>query len=356
MRNRDGSRSLALIWSALGVLATVTVVNAEIVTIAPSKDNTLYEDPNGALSNGIGEYVFAGRTGITTNVLRRAVLAFDVAGNVPGGATIDSATLTLHMSRAAFGATPQSFELKRLLADWGEGTSDGSFQEGGGAPSTAGDATWRHTFFATQFWTTDGGEFVGTASATQSVAGTIGFFSWGPTLQLAADVQSWLDDPGGNFGWILTGNEGQLQSARRFDSRENLQATFRPMLTIEYTAGSTSGAGRVPDGDVTPGAPLTVSLEGTGEITLAWSVSCQIGDDDYTVYEGILGDFTSHVSRVCSTGGATSLTIAPSGVGSYYLVVPRNADVEGSYGTDSSETERPPATSPCLAQSIATCG
>ena len=193
------------------------------------------------------------------------------------------------------------------------------------------------------------------ASASQSVAATIAFYTWGPTPQLTADVQNWLDAPGTNFGWILTGNESQLQSARRFDSRENLQTTFRPMLTIDYTTGSTSGAGRVPDGSVVPGVPLTVSLEGTGEITLAWSPSCQVGDDDYAVYEGALGDFTSHASRACSTGGATSLTIAPSGTGSYYLVVPRNADAEGSYGTDSTGAERPAATSPCLAQSIATC-
>lgn len=337
------------------VLATITAAHAEVVNIGPHKDNTLYEDPNGALSNGIGQHIFAGRTGITTNALRRAVLAFDVAGSVPAGATIDSATLTLHLSRAPFGATVQNFELTRLLADWGEGSSDGTFQEGGGAASTPGDATWRHTVFDAQFWSTAGGDFEAAASAVLSVPGTIGFHTWGPTPQMAADVQSWLDNPGTNFGWILTGNEGQLQSARRFDSRENLEPTFRPRLTLEYSLGSGSGAGRVPDGDAVQGPPLAVHREATGRIRLTWGESCQVGDGDYAVYEGILGSYTTHASRACSTGGATTLTLTPSDASAYYLVVPRNLEVEGSYGTDSAGTERVPGVSACLPQSVADC-
>lgn len=344
-----------LIWISCAALLGVAELPAEVVTITPSKDNTLYEDPNGALSNGAGQHIFAGRTGFTTNVVRRAVVAFDVAGNVPSGATIDSATLTLHMSRAAFGATPQTFELNRLLSDWGEGSSDAAFQEGGGVASTQGDATWRHTFYATQFWSTVGGDFVAQASASQSVAGTTGFYVWGPTPQMTADVQGWLDDPTGNHGWILVGNEGQLQSARRFDSRENLQASVRPTLTIEYTVGSTNGVGRVPDGASIPGTPLTLVREQTGEITLTWSPSCNAGDGDYAVYEGVLGDFASHVSRACSTGEATLLTLTPSAASAFYLVVPHNASAEGSYGTDSQGAERPQSASACFEQATATC-
>ena len=32
------------------------------VSLSASKDNTLYEDPNGTLSDGIGPHLFAGRT------------------------------------------------------------------------------------------------------------------------------------------------------------------------------------------------------------------------------------------------------------------------------------------------------
>ena len=33
-----------------------------VVTFDPAADNTLYEHPNGSLSNGEGQYLFAGRT------------------------------------------------------------------------------------------------------------------------------------------------------------------------------------------------------------------------------------------------------------------------------------------------------
>lgn len=348
-------RVLRTVAVVLASLSSIPAVLAEIVTITPIKDNTLYEDPNGALSNGIGQYVFAGRAGISSGTLRRAVMAFDVAGNVPAGATIDQVTLTLHLSRAPFGASAETFELRRLLADWGEGTSDAALQEGSGAPSTPGDATWRHTFFDNQFWTSNGGDYSVASSAILSVPGSIGSYTWGPSAAMVADVQSWLDNPATNFGWILIGNEGPLQTARRFDSRENSQPAFRPQLTIDYTPGQAGGAGRVPDGAALPGVPLTVALEITGELTLRWGGSCQTGDDDYEVYEGAIGDFASHGLTTCSTAGAMAWTFVPSAGSSYYLVVPRNAAAEGSYGTDSSGAERPQASVACLTQTIATC-
>ncbi|MEK6675018.1 MAG: hypothetical protein AABZ47_05110, partial [Planctomycetota bacterium] len=67
---------------------------ADTVTITSSKDNTLYEDPLGGISNGVGYYMFAGKTG--SSVLRRALIEFDIAGNVPAGATINSVSLTLN--------------------------------------------------------------------------------------------------------------------------------------------------------------------------------------------------------------------------------------------------------------------
>jgi len=49
-------------------------------------------------------------------------------------------------------------ELHKLLADWGEGTSQATGEEGQGAPATPNDATWRHRFFDTIFWTNEGGD------------------------------------------------------------------------------------------------------------------------------------------------------------------------------------------------------
>src|SRR5258708_25683124 len=76
---------------------------ADIVNINPSKDNTLYEyvPADGDLSNAIGDPFFTGETAM--GELRRGVLAFDIAGNVPAGSTITSVTLTLNMSRTPSG-------------------------------------------------------------------------------------------------------------------------------------------------------------------------------------------------------------------------------------------------------------
>lgn len=211
-------------------------------TISSYKDNTLYQEDglcpacpgtNGvldSLSNGAGEYVFIG----TNNVgdARRALIAFAVADSLPSNATVDSVVLTLNMSRTIAGPAPSS--LHRVLAEWGEGTSDASCcapEEGTGGPATVGDATWAFRLFRSAAWTAPGGDFVATSSATQSVDDD-GLYTWA-SAQMTADAQGWLDSPAANFGWILLGDESVDRTAKRFDARET--AATRPRLTIYYT-------------------------------------------------------------------------------------------------------------------------
>ena len=335
------------------VALALTTAPAEVVTIPASKDNTLYEDASGSLSNGAGKDFFVGRTSTFTNTVRRAVIAFDVAVNVPAGATIDSVTLTLHLSRAPFlpGDTP--VELRRLLADWGEGTSNPIGQEGGGAPATSGDATWLHRFFNTVFWNSPGGDFSTTVSASRLVR-DVAFYTWGPTDRMRADVQGWLDDPATNFGWLLLGNEIPLETARAFDSRQGIDPSLRPSLTINFTAAAT-GAGSVPDGGRVPGTPLTVEHAAGGTIRLDWGASCSTGDNDFEIYEGSLDALYSHTMKFCTTGGTTTSTFLPAPGSTYYIVVPRNGPREGSYGSDGAGAERPQGAPACLAREIAVC-
>ena len=207
----------------------ISVVD-KVAIISPTKDNTLYENATGSISNGSGEYFFTGRTG--SGDIRRGVVAFDLAGSIPAGGRVTNATLTFHMSREPALGGPESIELRRLLADWGEGTSGATGNEGGGIVATPGDATWIHTFFDTGFWSSPGGDFAQTVSASQSVD-AIGFYSWsGPGL--VADVQSWLDNPQDNFGWVMIGNESVALTAKRFDTRENREPLFRPQLSVAY--------------------------------------------------------------------------------------------------------------------------
>ena len=205
-------------------------VSAAIINLIPSEDNTLYEyDPaEGDHSNGAGFHFFAGENGM--GELRRGVLAFDIAGTIPAGSTITAVSLTMNMSMTPAGAL--TVELHKLLADWGEGTSHAPMGEGDGAPATPNDATWRHRFFDTIFWTMQGGDFSATVSASQSVGG-VGQYTWS-SAQMVADVQLWLDSPTSNFGWLVLGDETASATAKRFDTRESASP---PVLTIQYIPG-----------------------------------------------------------------------------------------------------------------------
>jgi hypothetical protein len=219
-----------ILMSALGCAAGISA-NAAIVVINPSKDNTLYEyDPKvGDTSNALGFHFFAGETGM--GELRRGVIAFDISGHIPPGSMITTVSLSMNVSRVPV-ATAYMIELHKLLADWGEGTSQASGEEGEGAPATPNDATWRHRFFDAIFWTTEGGDFSAVVSATQSV-GPLGQYTWS-SAQMVADVQEWLDNPASNFGWLVLGDESAIATAKRFDTRESASP---PVLTIQFTAG-----------------------------------------------------------------------------------------------------------------------
>lgn len=217
------------------VLIVCGVAHADVAQVGAWQDNTLYEDATGSFSNGAGDHFFAGQ--IAAGLNRRGLIAFDIASSVPAGATITGVTLTLHMSRTIAGDT--DITLHRMLADWGEGASDAPGEEGGGAPAAPGDATWIHAFFDTTPWIAAGGDFDLTPSATQVVGGE-GFYEW-TNPQMIGDVQGWLDDPGGNFGWLVLGDESTPVTAKRFDTRENPDAAVRPVLTIEFTPVPTPG-------------------------------------------------------------------------------------------------------------------
>ncbi|MCZ6444771.1 MAG: DNRLRE domain-containing protein, partial [Planctomycetota bacterium] len=229
----------------LSCLAAIALVpgsgaSADEVVLAPFNDNTLFETMDGSTSNGAGNAVFSGKTGfLGGGVKLRAVLAFDVVGDIPAGSTITSANLTLVLVQASIFGGVYTHTLHRILADWGEGTSVAS--GGGGALSTPGDATWLHTFFPDQFWTNQGGDFDPIVSASQSVGTCSGPcvpvvpHTWASTPQMVADVQGWLDDPPTNFGWLLMGNEDASNSAKRFASREFVNPKHRPMLTVEFS-------------------------------------------------------------------------------------------------------------------------
>jgi hypothetical protein len=233
--------------SVLMALVLATAAAADEVAIAPSRDNTLYEvdEDDDEVSNGAGDFFFAGLT--DGNQSRRGLMAFDVAGAIPTGATITSVVLELTMSKTITG--DKEIRLHRVLADWGEGASDAPGEEGGGIEAQPGDATWVHTFFDVSLWAAEGGDFDAAPSASATVGDT-GEYAWGSTDGMVADVQGWLDQPATNFGWMVLGPEDGT-SAKRFNTRENADPQTRPMLRVQFDP-----------------APCAADCDGTGNLDL----------------------------------------------------------------------------------------
>ncbi|MBL8879255.1 MAG: DNRLRE domain-containing protein [Phycisphaerales bacterium] len=223
---------------------------ADSLIVTSNRDNTLYEDSGGFLSNGSGTGFFAGTT--SSMQIRRGLVRFDVSA-IPTGSTIAGVSMRLRMNRTIAGA--QIVSLRRVTADWGEGISDAGDPGGGGSAAEPGDATWIHTFYDTQFWTNSGGDFSGVVSASTNVAGT-GFYTWNGA-GMVADVQSWVSGANTNYGWILIGNETAAGTTKRFASHEAPAESDWPLLTIEYTppqyaVGDMNCDGRVDNFDIDP--------------------------------------------------------------------------------------------------------
>ncbi|MBK8096495.1 MAG: DNRLRE domain-containing protein [Planctomycetes bacterium] len=199
------------------------------VTLTPSRDATLYEDPNGALANGGGQYVFVGQN--SAGLRRRTLVAFDIASVVPDKARIVFAELTMAITRTSATA-PMDLDIHPVLADWGEGATVAGGGEGGGGPAQNGDATWLHRAFPATPWNTAGGDF-GPISG-RFPAPTTGNVVFATTTSLIGDVQSWRDHPNLNFGWLIKSDENLVNSARRIDSRENGTVANRPLLRVTY--------------------------------------------------------------------------------------------------------------------------
>jgi FtsP/CotA-like multicopper oxidase with cupredoxin domain len=254
MRLSQRSGAVLLILAA-AILVTRTAL-ADTVTLTSSKDNTLYEPIAPSfqdMSDGAGATMFSGKVKDadadpgpgTRPAVRRGVLAFNIAGNIPAGAIINSVQLTLYADKVAQ-TVAFNVNLNRLLADWGEGTSNtGSSKQGQGELPTTGDATWHHTFYPDRYWSVPGGDYSLTVSATKSV-GNVGFYTWGSTSGLVADVQSWLNDPTHNYGWIIIGDETTTQTTKRFATRESTGQTsgvsWKPKLVVNYTPQTIVGA------------------------------------------------------------------------------------------------------------------
>lgn len=213
-------------------LALLSPASGDEIVVGADLDNTLYESMDGTLSNGAGEYLFAGTT--DSGQVRRALVRFDVSA-VPANATVYGARIDMQVSKVPFLPPATVLDVHRVLGDWGEGASDAPLEEGGGAPSEEDDATWIHRFYPDELWAAHGGDFDPDVHATTVYSGGVGPVDWS-SAELAADVQGWVDDPAANFGWLIKArDESDPRHSKRFDSRQFLgDPATRPRLTIQF--------------------------------------------------------------------------------------------------------------------------
>src|SRR5215470_13390083 len=123
-------RRFVAIWASIVVIWTSASASADTVTIGPSKDASIFA-ASVSLNNslGAGPGMFAGTDAGPNRI--RSLIAFDIAG-VPqlSGATITNVQLMLGLGMVPGGSppapSPETIDLHRLAADWGEGTTGSS--------------------------------------------------------------------------------------------------------------------------------------------------------------------------------------------------------------------------------------
>lgn len=174
------------------------------------------------------------------------LLKFDIAGNLPSSAVIQSATLKLHQLRSPGNSINRTFRGYEVLMDWGEGDKvydDPQVPLQSTQPASVGEATWAERMFGVEgaAWMSAGGGI----DADFGDNANFEFFSQSGTNRVyekellsagLGALNSWLVSPGSNFGWAIVVDNGNLPySARQIASRENEIPEYRPQLTIVYT-------------------------------------------------------------------------------------------------------------------------
>ena len=295
-----------LILASSLILFSGDLMSQTTVDIPASSDNTIYQE-FADNSNGSGDYMFAGNT--VSGNSRRALIKFDgINSQIPKCATITGVTLTLRMSRTIAGSVDVS--LHKLLQDWGEAGSDAPGEEGFGTQAEPGDATWTKNFYNYSNWDRAGGYYENTSSAVTAVSGN-GYYTWSSS-QMVSDVQNWLLSPQSAYGWIIIADESATPGAKRFDTRENPNASYRPKLTVTYTSSP------------------TISLTLQALIEGRWDGNTMAQDTALIQLRSATFPYAiaDSKSAVIDELNSAQVCLGSAGSGSYYIVVKHRNSIE----------------------------
>lgn len=253
--NRRPLRAVAAASAFLACAFTASGARADVVILPALNDATIYLGNTSNSTSGPGMFIGDDSGGAST--AKRGLIEFNIAGGIPAGSTINSASLTLYLGQVAGSGggggdqTARTIELHKLTSSWHGGTNGATGFPGSatnhfgglpsaGFPANSGDPTWAYSSFNTAAWNTAGGDFSSTVSGSTLVSQNLDqAYTWSSS-QMASDVKSWLDDPSTNDGWLLRNtDETDTKTFRAFFTREGAAEqnlpNEAPVLTIDFT-------------------------------------------------------------------------------------------------------------------------
>jgi len=248
-------RHLILVGHLLFTWCVRNAVLADTITLKPVGDAEMRQrSPNTGFPSGTD--VVSGTLGsLASFEIRRGVFQFDLAGQIPAGAVINSVTVRIvAVFKIPNGAANSTFSLRRLLSPWAEN-----------------QVTWNSRLSGVA-WTIPGAlnsaDVVAAASSSVFVRG-LGAYVFPSTPTLVADVQGWVNNPTSNFGWLLhTESEAVPKTARHFATREN--TANAPQLIINYTVPSITIVTQPESQTATVGDDVSFSVEANGASPLSY--------------------------------------------------------------------------------------
>jgi Big-like domain-containing protein/Ig-like domain-containing protein/List-Bact-rpt repeat protein len=256
MKNYFPKLSRVFLTSLAGFLTGVSCLGDSAVFI-PDADayiRSASPDTTGGSEPTVVSGLLGDRSGRET---RRAFLRFDLSGSIPAGATIESVSLAITVTKTPQPPANSVFALRPVLQPWSEG-----------------EVTWNSRLNGTP-WAApgadDGADTVLSPSSTTQVLGFLGSYTFPSTAALVSDVQAWVNNPGNNFGWLLISEDEQTpMTARRFGARED--PPNAPVLQITYSIAPLTVVVQPPSQNVLVGSTVNFQAiaSGTPPLTYQW--------------------------------------------------------------------------------------
>jgi MYXO-CTERM domain-containing protein len=225
---------------ALEAQEDVATHRSALSLAVPATDDTFINSSSPDNNNGKSTSIYTGRNGM--DGMMRGLLRFTMPA-LQGRAMVTSAELRMTTRGTGTGEaqppTAATLQLEAIGAPWvsgnGIGNSQMSFTVGQPCGGGVVGATWNDADCAAPTpWTTPGGSVAGSVRATADVPATIGaVVSWASTAAMVSDVQSWIDDPASNHGWLVRSSTESTMGAQRFSSGE--ATTNIPELRISFS-------------------------------------------------------------------------------------------------------------------------